>query len=128
MKKRWPVIILIVIVLSAYSIAFGQTKAETITMQELRDHVFFLASDEMGGRETGTPGYQAAVKYGVEQFKAAGLIPILTDAQGNKTFLQPVPFARQKIEGAEKIIVTAGGNVLEFAQGKDFRRLDEGQD
>ncbi|MCF7804181.1 MAG: M20/M25/M40 family metallo-hydrolase [Candidatus Marinimicrobia bacterium] len=40
-----------------------------ITGQELREHVRFLASDELKGRETGTPGANRASEYLVEQFK-----------------------------------------------------------
>ena len=30
--------------------------SSSITMAELRDHIFYLASDELGGRVTGTKG------------------------------------------------------------------------
>jgi hypothetical protein len=32
--------------------------AESITIDELRDHMFYLASDELAGRMPGTPGFE----------------------------------------------------------------------
>jgi hypothetical protein len=58
----------------------GQEKTfneeESITVQELRDHMFYLASDELEGRLTGTPGYDKAVQYAATQLRQAGLLPI----------------------------------------------------
>jgi hypothetical protein len=42
-------------------------------------HVRALADDAMEGRETGTPGYQRAADYVIQQFRAAGLEPGGTD-------------------------------------------------
>ena len=41
----------------------------------MRAHVAYLASDDLRGREAGTPDYDRAAAYVVEQFKAAGLQP-----------------------------------------------------
>jgi hypothetical protein len=38
-------------------------------------HVQYLADDKLEGRKTGTPGYEAAVKYVESQYKAIGLKP-----------------------------------------------------
>jgi hypothetical protein len=50
--------------------------AESITIAELRDHMFYLASDELQGRQTGTAGYNKAVQYAATQLRQAGLIPL----------------------------------------------------
>jgi hypothetical protein len=64
---------------------------QSITRDELRDTVSFLASDELRGRDTGSEGYAAAALYAVTQFKKDGLEPIVTDDEGVKTFYQSVP-------------------------------------
>ena len=50
--------------------------AESITIGELRDHMFYLASDELEGRQSGTAGYDKAIQYVVTQMRQAGLIPL----------------------------------------------------
>lgn len=50
--------------------------AESITIAELRDHMFYLASDELEGRQTGTAGYDKAIQYVVTQIRQEGLIPV----------------------------------------------------
>jgi len=62
--------------------------AESITIEELRDHMFFLASDEMEGRLTGTQGYDKAVQYAATQFREAGLSPICRINDSTFSFYQ----------------------------------------
>jgi hypothetical protein len=64
----------------------------SITKAELRDQIFFLASDELEGRDTGSEGYAIAALYAVTQFKMSGLKPVIVGQDGEKTFFQSVPF------------------------------------
>ncbi|MCB9879627.1 MAG: M28 family peptidase [Planctomycetes bacterium] len=48
----------------------------TIHVAELKRHATFLASDELGGRLTGSPGQEAAAKYIAEHFAQLGLEPL----------------------------------------------------
>jgi hypothetical protein len=50
-------------------------------------HMRFLASDDLHGRETGTPGYRRAAEYVAEQFARLGLEPAATDG----SFFQSIP-------------------------------------
>ena len=59
-----------------------------------REHVEFLASDAMRGRQTGSPEHLKAAEYVAAQFKALGLEP----AGDGGTYLQPVPFAWRRID------------------------------
>jgi Zn-dependent M28 family amino/carboxypeptidase len=74
----------------------AQSKASSITLQELRDHIFFLASDSLGGRRPDDIGYVIAARYAADQLKAAGVKPILKDAGGNDTYFQTVPLVKAK--------------------------------
>lgn len=47
--------------------------AQTITISELRDHVYYLASDEMEGRRSGSNGSKAAANYIANNFEKAKL-------------------------------------------------------
>ncbi|MBI4576053.1 MAG: M28 family peptidase [Planctomycetes bacterium] len=57
------------------ALAFPDPAADSITAGELKAHVDFLASDELAGREAGTPGGQAAADYIAAEFAAYGLRP-----------------------------------------------------
>ena len=46
---------------------------ESITERELRDHLTYLASDEMEGRKTGEAGLDLAAEYLAQQSKKIGL-------------------------------------------------------
>ncbi|MBR9977576.1 MAG: M28 family peptidase [Bacteroidetes bacterium] len=50
-----------------------QQVSEEITIEELRGHVTFLASEELQGRRAGTEGAHAAADYIREQFRLAGV-------------------------------------------------------
>jgi hypothetical protein len=47
--------------------------AHTITINELRNHVYYLSSDEMEGRQSGSKGAKAAADYIAKNFKEAKL-------------------------------------------------------
>lgn len=49
--------------------------AKTITVADLRKHLFIIAGAEMEGRETATPGQKKAAAYIEQQFKNIGLQP-----------------------------------------------------
>lgn len=50
--------------------------AATITADEMRSRIAYLASDELGGRDTPSPGLELAAEYLSREFAAAGLEPI----------------------------------------------------
>jgi len=55
------------------------SSVESITARELRDHVEFLASDELAGRMTGESGVREAERYIAEAFAGFGLKPLPGD-------------------------------------------------
>jgi len=56
-------------------IVVAETAAAGITAESARRHVEFLASDELAGRDTPSPGLEAAADYIARRFAAAGLEP-----------------------------------------------------
>ncbi len=59
-------------------------------------HVQYLASDELEGRNVGSPGYEKAASYVAEQFAKARLKPA-----GNDGYFQPVGFVEASIDPAK---------------------------
>jgi len=66
--------------------------AATITVDDLRDHLTVLASDEMEGRETGQPGQKRAAAYLRAQLEEMGF-PAIGEDGG---YYQTIKFSRQK--------------------------------
>jgi hypothetical protein len=68
-------------------------------------HVQYLASDDRQGRLPGTPGFEAATQYVVDQFKSIGLAP------GNgSSYLQPIKLDALRVDAAKSPIeLEAGG-------------------
>ena len=71
-----------------------ESATATITVEELKDHLFYLASDELEGRRPGTRGYRLAAEYAANEFRKIGLEPILKDADNKPTYLQPFQVTR----------------------------------
>ncbi len=63
-------------------------------------HIQFLADDKLGGRDTGSDGYQQAVTYVSGEFERAGLKPLGTDG-----YQQPVKFEKRELVAAESTAV-----------------------
>jgi len=63
-----------------------------ITAESLQAHLSYIASDELGGRGTPSPGLEAAAIYIAEQFRKAGLEPVGNDGyfQTSRWVMAPV--------------------------------------
>lgn len=90
-----------------------------LTPQRLQDHVRYLASDELGGRGTGSPGYHAATAYAARVFAAARLVPGVP-REGDSTYIQAfaVPVTRRFPGGPSY-------NVIGIVRGSDPELRDE---
>jgi aminopeptidase YwaD len=69
--------------LTLAGVCFGASRA-TLSSSRYLDHVKYLASDELGGRGTGTAGLEKAARYLAARYKALGLEPAFGDS-----YLQP---------------------------------------
>jgi len=52
-----------------------ETFANSITPDDLKKHLYIIASKEMEGRETATEGQRKASMYIENQFRSLGLLP-----------------------------------------------------
>jgi hypothetical protein len=62
-------------------------------------HVQYLADDKLQGRLPGTPGFELATQYVVDQFKSIGLKPA-----GGDGYLQPIKFLSLKLDNAKSSV------------------------
>ncbi len=95
----------------------------SITEAELRDHIHYLASDFLEGRDSGTEGFMLAAHYGAILFGAAGLEPMFSDSAGAPSFFQPIAFERAKVGGASAMRATVGGESTSYGLGEEFLAL-----
>ncbi|MCJ7579478.1 MAG: M20/M25/M40 family metallo-hydrolase [Candidatus Aminicenantes bacterium] len=103
----------------------------SITMADLRDHIFFLASDALEGRLMGEKGYDIAAAYAASQFSGAGLMGIIEVSQDHSSFLHSVKMISGSL-GADTVMhintekttetLTLGDDFL--IQKKDFIGFD----
>jgi len=85
-------------------------------------HVEFLASDEMQGRETGSPQHRKAAQYVAEHFAKAGLRTTLDGSAPARAdaFIQTVPFASSKIvEQKSSLALVRNGAVEQVMLGDE---------
>ena len=78
---------------------------ELITVDLLKKHANFLASDDLEGRNAGYPGNDKASEYISEVMKKAGLKPVGDkDADGNATYFQNFRVAGKKTRNCLGVI------------------------
>ncbi len=92
--------------------------AQSAVANRMKEHIVFLASDALEGRETGRAGEQKASDYIVAQFKGIGLIP--KGAEGS--YLQPFTFLNQLMP-TDDVNMALGGKQL--IVGHDFQILPQ---
>ena len=66
-------------------------KADKVLMQNIQNHIQYLASDELEGRRAGSAGELKAVNYIVAQYQAIGLKPM-----GTEGYIQSFPIDEGK--------------------------------
>lgn len=95
----------------------------SITIPELKEHVFFLASDSMNGRKTGSVEYLSAAKYCAEHFRKSGIVPIYTGKNGESSFYQDVPYRNINFtKGRFPVISLTEKDEPEYAKGLTFKK------
>jgi len=123
---------LIFIVLSFISIqhAVGQqVSKKEISEIKLKQHIQFLASDQLEGRLTGSTGEKLSAEYIEKEFKAAGLQPVQLEENTDAAYQHSFPFVRLRITTNKTRFAIVGGpdmpgmNAGSMAQFKVFEEF-----
>ncbi|MET0364275.1 MAG: M20/M25/M40 family metallo-hydrolase, partial [Sphingobium sp.] len=99
--------------------AAGPTEPSAVRIDAWWAHVAAISNDGMEGRLTGSPGYDRAAAYVIEQFKAIGL-----DPAGVNGFLQPVDLIEQSFDtmaSSAKLFAPSGEQILSVPNDLYFR-------
>ncbi len=92
--------------------------ASDIRAEDIRQHVTYLASDELEGRRTGTHGEELATAYVASVFEGLGLVPDGDDG----TYFQPYEFtAGVSLDDGNALQVTAANDSTDYEVDADWR-------
>ena len=103
----------------AYGLSSSSQSRGTISADIIAKHITYLASDELQGRRSGTPGAEKAAAYIAAQFKKYGLKPAAPTG-----FLEPFSFvSKVELGRANAFSVRAGGASKTLAVKDDWMPL-----
>jgi hypothetical protein len=104
MFRRFPHLLsaaLALLLLSPSASRAQQQALDSITAGELKLHLSFIASDALMGRDTPSPGLNAAAAYFASRLESYGLKPMMPGG----SFLQTIPMERVSVSGASTLRV-----------------------
>ena len=105
---------------AAEAAALAAVAEGTITTERLRDHVGWLASDEMRGRDTPSPELEQAAEYLAEELAAMGL----EGAGDQGTFIQRWTFEHTPLDrDRSRAFVQINGDRREWTYGHEYFAL-----
>lgn len=90
-KKIWIIGALMLTSLWVVAQDEAELVENTIKKSTIKGHIYFLASDELAGRETGTPGIDVAARYLSTTFQRYGVSPVEGAKEG---YFQEVPLVK----------------------------------
>ncbi|MFC2161518.1 M28 family peptidase [Acidobacteriota bacterium] len=97
-----------------------QNAVDSITEAEIRDHIYFLASDALRGRDTGDTGYEIAAEYAASQFMAAGVRPLILDKDSNPGYPQLLNMTKFSFSPENTLSLRDGGDSSSLEFGTDY--------
>jgi Zn-dependent M28 family amino/carboxypeptidase len=87
---------------------FAQTPANGFDGKSWWDHVKFLASDDLEGRETGSVGLKKAETYIVDDLKKNGIQPA-----GENGYYQPIKFVQRRLDESKSSLALIRDHKIE---------------
>ncbi len=93
------------------ALSWAPKAVNSISAADLKKHLYYLASDKMEGRLTGTPGQIRAAEYFADKFRSFGLLPMGDIVRGKRrSFYQGYPVTFKKLQPKSGIFL--GGKAL----------------
>jgi hypothetical protein len=127
--SRRSIPILFLLILAVMSIVVMIQAADTdpgiatIKADALKGHIYFLASDEMAGRDSLSHEGRIAAEYIAAFYHRAGLKPV-----ANGTYFQPFPMVEAQVDRDHTYLRAkiGGATMRDFAAGQDFSLSRQG--
>lgn len=114
-------LILTVLLFTISNIAVYNQQADNpeVTTEEIKEHISFLASDKLKGRDSGTEELFGAAVYISDEFKNYGLEPLFKDG-----FLQEFPFVKTiELTDKNSLSFSTNGSEVELKLREDYITL-----
>lgn len=118
-------IVVLILFFSASGFAFTSGKKtppqpalDAIKAGEIAQHVSYLASDELHGRNTPSPGLEKAAAYIADHFQANGLEPV------NDSYFQEFKVSWIRLGPRNSLEITSGGRRKSFKIKREFMPFD----
>jgi len=117
LKKNHVLILMIIIVFVSCNVENNRIKPSLagITVEDMKDRISVLASDDFLGRAPSTEGEVKTINYLAEQFKQVGLKP------ANKgSFFQEVPLLKLTADASMRLDISGGKSNISLKFSDDF--------
>jgi len=137
MKKNIFFVFAMISSLTIYAQTDVQKTAATVTKSNIEGHIYFLASDELKGRATGSPEIDIAASYLANTMRRYGVKPANKDSYYQQVALQKKTAPQQMsitLNGttSSKLIAIKSKNInykenavyLNFGTAKDYKKTD----
>jgi hypothetical protein len=127
-RRSIPILFPAVLAITAAAVVMQAADTDpglaTIKADALRGHIYFLASDEMAGRDSLSHEGRIAAEYIASFFQRAGLKAV----GANGTYFQPFPMVEAQVDRDRTYLRAkiGGGTVRDFAMGQDFSLSRQG--
>jgi hypothetical protein len=109
---------------SSYGQGEDSSPIESITEAEMRDHIYFLASDYLGGRVAPSAEYEIAAQYVATQFAAGGLQPLSSEEGNMDGYFQEVPYEKVVFGDEATWTLQSKTGKKEFIHNEDYKILE----
>lgn len=133
-QKPTPTLVSLLLALSLSAAALAQASAPTqtapppasaVSTAELKRIVYYLASDDLKGRLTGSPEGRKAAEFVATEFQKIGLKPV----PGQTGYFQPFEFiAGVKLGKDNALAISSPKGKADYQVGKDFTPLGFSED
>ncbi|MEP6568979.1 MAG: M20/M25/M40 family metallo-hydrolase [Acidobacteriota bacterium] len=128
------VVLLILTALAAAAIAQSPAQTNAPSIERLRAHIEYLASDKLEGRRTGSPGANLAAEYIAREFSRYGLrrsigqdLPGMSilEADSPRRYMQEFPYVAGVELGKNNLILLSSHSVggVQIRVGEDWMPL-----
>jgi hypothetical protein len=128
MMKRVFLAVFMGMLLSFSQNNYGQdtesSPLESITEAEMRGHIYFLASDYLGGRIAPSAEYEIAAQYVASQFASGGLEPLKSDSGNMSGYFQEVPYEKLVFGKDAMWALQSATGMKEFTHNEDYKILE----
>jgi Zn-dependent M28 family amino/carboxypeptidase len=112
-NAKYSLVLTIPLLLLSFCLLSGQDNTDpidSITIDELRDHLFFLASDALQGRLVGSEGFSLAAEFAASQFRSASVPALNVEKDNVSGYFNTIDFETSTFAESTYLKIIKDGN------------------